>query len=443
MREQVKSGVLFLLVLLSILLTYQLWFGRKPAETVIENGYEPVYFEEPRPLAELLYPKRIFIYQSGRCYQLRPGDPYFALFWGELSGMLQEIARPASYEYGGKLPDGAVLCLSLHFNPALPVGPESPWLKHASAGKLSGMQIWRLADRSWGVLQGDESSVGPLLLPAGRGAQLAELCDQFAPGSRPPYEQLQAGELSLSHGVAVTVTAPVYVPLHNPVMTELVLKEEALDRELLLKTFFINRNLVREINERDGGLIYTDGEQGLRLGNGFNYSHPRLEQKPVPLSYTAALLTAGKLLSYYGGWPENLRLESLSQEAGEREHLTGIYQAQWRSYFQGYPLLGEADVEMRYYSGGLVSCRRSLYELLHPAGEGVPVRDFREALAAAVNLLAAEGIDQYTLEEMELAYWFTGNPLSPRAIPVWVIRLSGQELILRTDELIPPEGWEP
>ena len=65
MSERAKSVLLFLLVLLSILLTCQLWFGRQTAEEVAENGYEPVYFEEPRPLAQMLLPERISIYGDG------------------------------------------------------------------------------------------------------------------------------------------------------------------------------------------------------------------------------------------------------------------------------------------------------------------------------------------------------------------------------------------
>ncbi|MGB4370435.1 MAG: hypothetical protein WBJ91_01595, partial [Dethiobacteria bacterium] len=188
-----------------------------------------------------------------------------------------------------------------------------------------------------------------------------------------------------------------------------------------------------------GGLIYTDGEQGMRLGNGLDYSHPRLEQKPVNLSYTAALLTAGKLLGYHGGWPGNLRLVSLHPEDEDEDSPKGLYRAQWYSYFEGYPLLGDSGVVMSYYHGGLMSYRRSLYELHYTSGNKVPVSDFQEALKAAVMILADEGVEQFTLEEMDLAYYFTGM----RAIPVWLIRLNGRELILKAVELIPPEGWEP
>lgn len=442
MNERAKSVALFLLVVLSILLTYQLWFGRKPEDSIITNGYEPVYFEEPRPLSQLLLPKRMVIFQGNLCYQIRPDDPDYTLFWEELSVMLQEMEQPANYEYGESLPEGAELCLDLYFDPPLPLGPESVWLKNAPVGELTGMQIWRLSDRCWGALQESGEISRPLLLPVKRGAQLAALCEQFTPAARLPFEQLQAGDLKLSRETAVTIDAPIYVPADSPVMTELALKVEALDRGLLLKTFFINRNLVREIKERDGGLIYTDGEQGLRLGNGLDYSRPRLEQKPVTISYPAALLTAGKLLGYYGGWPENLKLESLGREVGARERPTGICYARWRSYLRGYPLLGDTGVTMNYHHGGLVDYRRSLYDLQYPSGDDVPVRGFREALAAAVDLLAAEGLEQYTLEEMDLAYYLTGSSLQPRAIPVWAVRISGRELVLKAGELIPPEGWE-
>jgi hypothetical protein len=440
--ERVKSAVLFFLVLLSILLTYQLWYGRKPVERVITNGYEPAYFEEPKPLSQLVIPKCLVVYQENLCYRIRPGNSNYKHFWEELSRMLQEIDEPANYEYGEKLPADAELCLNLIFDPALPVGPESVWLKNAPSGGLTGMQIWRQADRCWGILQEGEETGRPLLLPAQWGAHLAALCEQFSPSEKSLCEQIQAGELQLPRNGTVTVSAPIYVSAGKPVMADLLLKAEALDGELLLNTFFINRSLVREIKEKDGGLIYTDGEQGLRLHHGLDYSCPRIEQKPVPLSYPAALLTGGKLLCYYGGWPENLRLESLVQEAGARGRQAEIYQAQWRSYLKGYLLLGDAEVAMTYHHGGLVDYRRKLYELHYQKGDDTVVQDYREALAAAVELLAAKGVEQYILEEMDLAYYLTGGPLQPRAIPVWAIRISGRELILEASELIPPEGWE-
>ncbi len=443
MNEQIKSAVLLSLVLLSLFLTYQLWFARKPEDRVIENDYDNVYFEEPKPLQQFFIPERIYIYQNDLCYQLRHGDSHFALLWEGLSEMLQEIAEPANYEYGEDMPEDARLCLDLQFSPALPLGRESPWLKEAPAGELARVQIWRLDDRCWGVLQDEGDSAVLLLLPVRGGLKLAALCDQFNPEGRPPYEELGAGELLLSQGTLISVPSPLYVPVHNGGMENLTLQAEVLDRELLLNTMFINRNLVREIKERDGGLIFTDGEQGLRMGDGLEYSHPQLEQKPVVLSYTAALLTAGKLLGYYGGWPENLRLELLARDDGAEAGSRGIYSAQWRSYFRGYPLIGGAGVAMSFHHGGLVSYRRNLYILLYSTGDQLYAQGYREALEKAVDLLADAGVDHYWLEEMDLGYYLTGNSLQPQAVPVWAIRLNGRQLILTAGELVSLEGFVP
>lgn len=440
MKEQAKSAVLFLLVALSIFLTHRLWFGYKGTEAVAESDYEAVYFEEPRPMMHLLTPEGIVIYQHELCYRVRQDDPDFLSIWEEISEMLQEIDEPATYEYGESLPESAAICLSVQFDPPLPLGWESPWLKNATAGELVGLQIWNLADRCWAILQAAEGSSGLLLLPAKWGSQLAGLCDQFDSVGREPYERLDAGELRLSSGMVLSLAEPVYVPAREFEMRELILKEEALDREALLNAFFIKRDLVREIKERDGGLIYTDGEQGLRLGGGFEYSHPRLEQKPSALSYTAALFTAGKLLGYYGGWPDHLRLQSLHREKGSEAG--GIFSAEWRCYFHGYPLLGAAYISMSFHHGGLVNYRRSLYNKSYTSGDQILVRGYREALAAAADLFAGAGASRLTLEKLEPAYYLAGTSLHPQAVPVWVIRLSGRDIVLKADELMPPEGWE-
>lgn len=437
--ERIKSAALLLLVILSLFLTYQLWFGRKGTEGVVEDDYEAVYFEEPRLFSQLLVPEAIFINREDLRYRLRPGDPDFILFWEGISETLQEITEPADFEYGEMLPEEAMLCLAAQFDPFLPLGRESIWLKSSPPGELSGMELWRAGDRCWGVLRGSGGAEG-MLLPARRGSQLAALCDQFDPAGRAPCERLEEGEIHVSSGAAVTVVSPIDIPRANGRIKELALKAEALDSELLLKTFFIKHNLAREIKERDGGLIYTDGEKALRLGNGLDYSHPPLEPKPAALSYSAALQTAGKLLGYYGGWPESLRLERLDRETGDSTR--GMYNAQWRSYFEGYPLLGETGVFMSYHHGGLVKYRRDLYHLLYPSGDGAVVRDYREALAAAVDLLGPAGGERCALEGMDLAYCLDKGTVQPRAIPVWVIHLNGREFLLRTDDLLPPEEWE-
>ncbi len=438
MKERIKSALLLLLVLCSLFLTQQLWFGRRPAEMTVENGYEPVYFEEPRPLSQMIVPEAITLYSRGQCHRLRPGETDFNLFWEKSSTMLQELAEPGYYYYAEPPPPEAERCFSLQFEPFLPLGPESIWLKGRSSGALAELEIRRLEDRCWAILKESAGDASLLLLPPGWSTELAALYDRFVPVPEQLCEELPEGELSLSRGLAVNLDAPLLVPVGVSSLKRFSLKPERLDRELLLKTFFINRNLVREIEEKDGGFIYTDGEQGLRLGRGLDYSHPRLE-KTAGLDYTAALLTAGKLISYHGGWVKNLRLQMLAGGDEEKEGSGRACRAQWRSLLDGYPLLGDSGVLIYYHHGGLLSYRRNLYEPLEQPGDGVAVAEFRKVLEKAVTLLEEEGAAGPLLERMELAYYLEGE----EAVPVWQIHLNGRELLLKTDELVPPEGWEP
>lgn len=434
MRERVKSVLLCLLVLCSLVLTGQLWFGQQPVEIAAENGYKPSFFEETRPLEQLILPREIYIFQEGRCYRLPRNGNRFELFWGELSRMLQELAAPEYYHDKEGLPAEAELFISLQFAPPLPLGPESVWLKSERHGKLVGIKAWRWGDRCWAGLEEVGGADRLLLLPPGWGERLASLHDQFTPGKSQGCELLTEGKLKLSSGAVLTIAAPIYVPAAVRSMDQLFLKPEALDRELLLNTFFINRNLVREIREKDGSLIYTDGEQGLRLGKGLDYSHPRPGRKQIVATYTAALLKAGEQISYHGGWPDDLYLESLDEQEQSRS-AAGRYRVSWRSYPCGFPLIGESGVEMDYHHG-LQSYRRNLHQ--YQRGARVKVQGYRKALEAAVATLERDDAPSLTLEAMELGYYFAGA----EAIPVWVIRLGGSELLLKTDDLSPPEGWK-
>ena len=438
MKERAKSVLLCLLVLCSLILTYQLWFGQRPLETTAESDYEPVYFDETRPLSQMIHPQRIYIYREEKRYQVRRGEPGFDFFWEELSELLQEMAELDYYYDKEGLLDGAALFISMQFEPHLPLGPESIWLKSRRGGQLAGLEIWRWEERYWAKLEEAGGAAPLLLLPPGWAGRLAGLYDRFEPQPEQLCELLPAGEIMMVRQTAVKPSESVCVPAAISRMKRYSLKKERLDEEALLKTFFINRNLVREIKEKDGGLIYTDGEQGLRLERGLEYSHPQPGQKRGDLSYPAALLKVGKLLGYHGGWPNSLYLENLERQERSGGSTEGLFRAQWRSYLDGFLLLGDNGVEMTYQHG-LQSYRRNLYEHSQGSGAGVKVEGYQDALRAAVKSLQGKGEQQLILEGLDLAYYLEGT----EAVPVWVVRLSGEVIPLKTDKLVPPEGWKP
>jgi hypothetical protein len=426
--------LLVFLVALSLFLTYQLWYGRMTAAVIDEKLDEPVYFEKPRPLAEIITPQRIFVHRKEELYHLREGDRDFHLVWDSVSAAMQGEGSGSALT--GTPPEDSRVLLTVQFSPVLPVGPGTPWLIDSRFRVLEQIELRHLEDKAWIVArEPGKGEAEAFLFPPDQAALLYELCNSVSPAGRAPYLRLSPGELQLGPGLKVSITEGIYVPGVPVQLAELALKQERLDQELLLNTFFVNRSLVRVIEERDRSLIYTDGEKGLRLSRGLDYWHPQLAQEPATLTYVSALNTVSRLIGYYGGWPETLRLESIAlvkKNVPPQE----IYCTQWRSYFSGYPLLGKAHATMFFNDGGLVEYQRNLCEPLYFAGSPFTTAHYLEALqAAAVYLHTEKGTENLVLEEMGLAFRVNDSVFQLRGVPVWAIRLSGTLLLLKASDL--------
>lgn len=436
MKERLKSLLLLFLVTLSLFLTYLLWYTRKPAEVITASEFERVFFEEPRPPEKAVTPAQILVHREEQLYRLGEGEENFRILWDAVSAALRELPHLDDPAFNPETPE-AVLCLTLLFEPPLPAGGGSPWLEGGEPGELERIELRRIGERFWFTCYA--AGFAPeenLALPPERGEMLARAVDLLPAAELTLYNEL-TGELTLESGVRVMLPGGIYVPADTWQMDELVLGKESLDEEMLLGAFFVNRSTVRLIKERDGAVIYTDGEKGLRLGRGLEYTHPQLEREQGTLSYAAALATCCRLIGYYGGWPEKLRLESLAPvQSGRQQSIA--YRAAWTYYYQGWPLRGGAEAAMVFNDGGLIEYRRELYEPLHPAGDPVVVGNWREALAEAADYLHREDKigETVLLERLTLAYRISDGAYKSRAVPVWEIRLDGIELFLTAADLL-------
>lgn len=432
-------------MLLSLFLTYQLWFVQRPLEVLTGDSYEPIYFEEARPLAGVVAPSRAVLRWEGTIFQFKFGQRAYATLWDAVSDLLQRYsAADLSRMEDASLAAPPVLALT--FQPPLPAGQGSVWLKDDVQRELKEVMLinngesWRLElhTAAGEAFAGTISDIEALRMQ--KALESLDLSDAI------PQRELNSEELSAALGLNIEVAAPIYVPDRPVQLEELVFKEEELDRELLVRTFFVDRSLVRVVTERDGSLIYTDGEKGLRLGSGLTYSHPQLEQSPATYTYLAALNSASRLLCYYGGWAENLRLESLllQRKTGRRsEH----YLACWQSYYQGKPIVGDTGARITFNDSGMVEYQRRLYEVAYSTSNTYAVQGYLEALRAALEQLMKnnpayrETAQPLILEEMMLGYALNQDTL--RCLPVWLIRISGLNLEIDARSLEGPEGVSP
>jgi regulatory protein YycH of two-component signal transduction system YycFG len=437
-KERAKSFFLVLLVVLSLLLTYQLWFKQQPEEEISEDLYEPAFFEEPRSLPEMIVPRQILLLRDDVLYQLGPGEAAFQGLWEEVSALLQQLAVLSHHENTAALPPEKTPDLTVQFAPPLPTGPGSPWLAANGTHELSELSFWHLDNQLWiAVDELGAANHRVYAIPGEHERFLKELYSAKLPSGKVPCRQLDIGALSAALEMEIRLEHTLYVPAGEVYLPELILKQEIPDQQAFLQTFFVDHSLVRVISERDGGLIYSDGEKGLRLSDGLDFSHPQLEQQPATSTYPAAIHSAGRYLAYYGGWPDWLYLDHFSKirPAGAGRE---IFRSSWSAYYEGYPFAETSAVRMFFNDGGLVEYQRYLFEPLYPTANTIAAAGYLEALITAVSAL--QELDSWTeepliLKSLALQYWVDQTTVPPRGVPVWSVHINEAAFILEAGEL--------
>lgn len=470
--EKIQSTVLIMLVGLSLYLTYHLWYGQQPSVLLTGDSVERIEVEAPRDLEQIITPTRVIIRADEKIYLLRDSETEYKLLWQLLSeqlGLLSVVLdqselkeQPINNEAGageGGEDLGAVeqngqedtaeedspgetikSHLQFFFDPPLPVGLGQPWLPELPYSRVTSVTLESTEGMMWLALE-RLAGAEPLLisLPPDLGNKFMTLLGSFDLKDKIEYLQLSEELILETLGREIEVRAPIFVPLEDPAIKSIALKPELLDSSILLQTFFVDYNMARIVEERDGSLIYTDGNKGLRLtAHSLEYSHPRIEEGQSTLSYSAALKNCSYLLSFHGGWSPGLRLQSISF-TGRGDH--SYYSSRWRMFHDGRPMFSAKPTRMLFNDEGLIHYSRSLY---FPTDEGGSVyfarraRPWNNALQRALAHIDAQlpGLrPKLRLEEMGTGYAVIKTDSGIRGEPVWHIRINGIEVLMKTSDL--------
>lgn len=438
MIEKIKSVILVIFVILSLFLTYQLWYGQQPAELVAEDVYERIVVERPRPIEEVFFPASIIVPVENGYYVLNVDEREFIDVWALVSESLQVTADELLVDTSMTGDESSLL--TLYFEPGLPTGPQMPWLKESPEKIFKEIKIITKNNGLWLIAESiDDEFIYIEIIRDEKIERLFTNLQSIYESERDLYFSLSEDMFVSANDRKVVIPEPVFLPIDPVSMDRILLAYEDIDRDLVLKTFFVDYNLARIIEEKDGGLIYTDGEKGLRLTLvSLEYSNPRLEDSRVTLSYADALNNCNNLISYHGGWPDGLRLESLAA-SGWGDALS--YKAQWRIYTNGFRLYTNIPTKVIFNDRGLVHYSRSLYtaqDLYQSGNEAYTTAGWRDALETAVKLYEAELSGPGTeirLEAMHLAYAVLLTGTDYYGEPIWYVQLNGERYLLKADTL--------
>ncbi len=440
MIETIKSTLLLILVGLSLLLTYQLWYGQVPAQVLEQDTYERIVVEQPRELERVVEPKKIILHKEEELNVYKKSSPNFGQIWDLLSTTLQQIGLDALIDED-EVPLDSRHLLSYYMQPKLPVGEGQPWLNEVLYSEIEKVDLYTFNDSFWLVLNGSNNNKFNLLLPPGKAEQFAVLLDNIQADKKLASTVLTE-EMLTDHGVSqLEVEGTLYVPAETVFMSEYNMQHETLNQDLILKTFFVDYSMARVIEEKEGGLIYTDGERGLRLTDtGLEYSSPRLEEGQATSTYSEALVTSSSLISYHGGWPDSLRLESLKLSGwGDTTH----YSAEWQAYLDGHPILISQSTRALFNDNGLIHYARSFFQVenpIVPENGLTPAASWNEALEKAVSQYKEGFPDRagaIILKDIYLGYAITASQSGYIGKPVWLITINNEQFILSAFELEP------
>lgn len=409
MWERLKTFLLLALVLCSVLLTARLLFGKPPLETVAPPAYEKLGFGELRTPDRHVLPMLQFGLQ-----QLYPWTPGYALAWESLRQLLSKPPE-TSPERQEKPDPGENGQLLVRF--PLPVTPEV-WGAAPQADLPAITAIaWLAADPGAVWYHGER---GDWLRVRAKNLRITQddLRNIFegAPAFRP-------AELKEWEALGLEPEGEILLPEKVPVLAPRYVLREELDFEKLLRSIFPNLSLVRRIEEREGAVIYTDGQKGLRL---FDYgevefSAPKSEPGQERMTFLTAMRRTAQYLQLMGGWPEHLFVSQFAAEGSIVPRDRGeLYTVTFISAQHGIPLLQQAaPVRLRFSDRGVITYNRQIRVLGSNAGKARALVSPLTAAAALAEEMAG-GESAPTIHEVFAAY-YVREPAGPQTVsqPVW------------------------
>ncbi|MCR3920970.1 MAG: hypothetical protein NUK65_00415 [Firmicutes bacterium] len=423
MRERIKSIVLLILIITSLFFTTFLLFGKPYLETATPPAYEQLTFGELRPLEEQILPT-LRLGEEDQWLRLQPWHEGYDETWEWLLVLLQlaEEAQPHD-------PPAATSGQQVRMAFSVPAD-LSWWLPSARIADM------RIEEASWFAEEpqvlwyrqasGEWLRASLRTLPSNWSARLGEL---FALGEEMHLATpAELGELAAAdEGVLLSQTVPA-LAVHTTV-------EESLETEKLLRSIFVNMALVRRIEERDGAMIYTDGQRGLRLfvHGELEYTAPENEPGVKQLALTDALRLSAQYLQLMGGWPDDLMVEVVNATKQSVNNVAQwhTYEILFRSVQKGLPLVGATPALQLYLSDrGVIYYNRQIRRLGNATAPVAPLVAPRVAIAAVASILGSQAAEG-KLAMVEPVYYLENDARGQSlARPAWRIQLQNQEVAI-------------
>lgn len=338
MRENIKSALLALLIIISLVQSYFLIYRMPGADSVVnsESGYVQAEDIGPRSSIEnMLFPDKMIIHMNGNRHTIfyPSSDDYNTIYNGlrEVSfGQFRRLSVQSMDWNMVRSDDG----IELTFSSGIPVSLLERSLKLNPDSLFEGDSV----NRIW-IYNSSEDRQTKAFFFSASGDVVYEANDMDLKS-----EQITRNVLLGENSIGYQYTAGgYYIPQSSLSIPAVTLKLDSLTTEQMQRNLFFDPGAIRNINEQNGIEIYTDSKRSLQvdtLQKWMTYTDPTA---PTTGSNNSSdnVLSAVDFVNQHGGWPGTYMLNINNNGDSKGGFI-------FRQYYRSYPVMETDKVKFGY-----------------------------------------------------------------------------------------------
>ncbi|AOZ92891.1 YycH family regulatory protein [Paenibacillus crassostreae] len=424
MKEKLKSIVLVLLVVGSLVESYYLMYRLPGSDSVIKSATSYIKTEYMGPESDvesLIYPNKMIIHMGEDKHTIfYPNSTFYNLIFSRLEGRsfdsfqrrsLQDInmAEIRTQNPGIELSFGEGVPVSL-LQRVMQIQPDSLF----QAEQINRIWIYNVSSESKARAL-FFSTEGDVVYEAGK----ADLTAQDV------QQHVDFGQSWIPYS---SVNGSYYIPETEVEMVAATIGVDAYTSEQMQRSLFFDPSITRNIKEKDGSEIYTDSKRSLQV---------RQEQKWMSYSDPAALpdgeddiakevLAAVDFVNQHGGWNGDYRLSLAGGGIDQNE-------VEFQQYYGTYPILETPQfqyglIKLNLHQGTVSTYERSLiYIQPEEAKKEMKTLSGGDDLRYKLKSIS----QQSEIVDLYPAYLPTRTDKGLQLKPVWAVNLkSGAVIVL-------------
>lgn len=425
MLERAKSLVLVLLVGLSFFLTFQLWGNNPSFDPLTPANYEqPKNIGDAKEWKDLIKPQKILFHDAENHHTMATSKmaPY-GFLWDAMQMWQFTNLREAKLETA----DWEKILAS---NGVEFIFPERlPSILLAKLLQVPDNLTDRISfiDRIWVYREEDRPDFTALFIS---GQERKVYASKLIDVSQDHYFDLPN---LIALGSQLPEQAPVlamdnyfqiyYLPLERGSMMQWTYEAEAIDVQEMVDALFLDTSAIKEISERSGTRIFTDGTKSLQYNENthdMRFYVPFYERSERE-DQEEELLQTLDFMNNHRGWTGEYLFDHWQDELDHR-------QFRFREFMEGYPLYGETasgmigEIWLRYQSNQVSEYRRSLIRIKGAKRfYQISILSGQEVL----DYLKGKGIYLQNIKNIELGYQAIYDESSAviKLIPAYIVHL--------------------